>query len=151
MMAWEKNEIGPNTVGRDSWVHFSLSNSEDFTTNKIQNVRKVNLRPLSLSFSRLIINMSHLFKWRHRENVLENFSKFISQERNNGIWTWGVYSSYFKVLVEWQLGLFSKYDLKENRYYDFSRKISISFMFFYKIWVMKDVCKMPRIYLIVNN
>ena len=31
---------------------------------------------------RLIIDMSHLFKLRHRKKVLENFQKLISQERH---------------------------------------------------------------------
>ena len=44
--------FNPQAIGKDSWVHFSLSNffSESFTANKFKNVTKVNLSFLALIF-----------------------------------------------------------------------------------------------------
>ena len=47
--------------------------------------------------------MSHLFQLRHGKNFLDNFQKFISQERSIGISIWRANYLYLNVIFRWQL------------------------------------------------
>ena len=70
-------------MGFSSLVSFHLFSRGRFTANKFQNVTNVKFRSENLFLIlRLIINMSHFCKLGHRKQVLENFRKFISQERH---------------------------------------------------------------------
>ena len=53
---------------------------------------------LQFLFIRLITYKSHLYKLRHREEVLENFRKFISQERHIRILIKGAHCFFFEDL-----------------------------------------------------
>ena len=70
----ELAEINPHAVGTDSRVQFSLS---------------------LFLFLVFIKNMSFRCKLGHRKNVLENFRKFISQERHIRSLIKGAYKFYF--------------------------------------------------------
>ena len=71
--------------------------------------------------------------------VLENFQKFISQERYIGISILGADCLYFNLVFKRQLVSLSKFDFHENRNYTFSRKnMKIVFQ------MMKDISKKSK-------
>ena len=52
----------------------------------------------------LFVNMSHLYKLRHRKNDLKNVRKFISQERHIRILIWSVYNlSLFQLTFQMRI------------------------------------------------
>ena len=59
--------------------------------------------------------MTYVSKLRHRKKALENFGKFISQERHIIILICRACCLYFTLLFKCQLTL--KYNFYENRYY----------------------------------
>ena len=68
------------------------------------------------------INTSDLSKLRHHKKVLENFWKFISQERHSRIFMRSAYYLYFKIVMS-----------------NFSEKLrKFSFIFLSQIQMMKD-------------
>ena len=95
-------------MGLRSPFQFQEFSRRHFKTNKLQKVTIVKFRPLPLIFFfRLIINMSHLFKLRHRKKVLESFRKFISQERHIGILIWTARWLYFNLHFKWNITVLS--------------------------------------------
>ena len=85
MRSFMHHYTNPQAVGGDSGAPFSLSNFlEDIlqsTSFKMSTTSNSGLKLLFLIINLTII-MIHLFKLCHRKKVLENFRKFISQERH---------------------------------------------------------------------
>ena len=75
---------------------------------------------LQFLFIRLITYISHLYKLRHRKELLENFRKFISQERHIRILIKGAHCFFFE-------------DLRKKR--------KLTFMIFNKILILKAIRK----------
>ena len=66
-----------------------------------------------------LYSMIHFCRYRRRKKFLENFRKFISQERHIRILISSTYCLYFNLLFELQLDSLSKYDFYENRSFEF--------------------------------
>ena len=108
-----KKWVSLSAVGRDFWMHFSLSyflklilqlTSFKISLNSISGLK------LKLFFLRLIINMSNHCKLRHRGMILLNFRKFIPRERHIRIWGahFFIWSSNFKLSLQTEIRLLIK-------------------------------------------
>ena len=95
--------INPLTDGRDSSVDLTLSKFETFYSQQVLYFHT--FQPQDLSFN-LIFPFSHKYESSlyipSSLRVLENFRKFISQERSIRIVIKGAYCFYYKDLFEWQ-------------------------------------------------
>ena len=94
----KKNYLNPNAIGRN----FELFSRERFTANKLKNI--INFRSLALFFSSFdnkhgLCYRGHLCKLRHHKKVLENFRKFIPQERHIRISTQGVVLYFYRMPI----------------------------------------------------
>ena len=91
----------------------------------------------------LVINYIHLWKLRNRKKSLENFRRFISQERYIRILIWSACCLYFNVFFNYKSCSYSKlwFLLKS-----LSRKIKkiVINIFKKRNKIMKDICKKPR-------
>ena len=84
--------------------------------------------------------MSHLCKSRHRKKVLENFLKFISQERHTRILNWSAQCLYPNLFLNRNEVHNLNMNFTKIVITNFHEKLrKLSFMFFSEIQIIKDV------------
>ena len=89
-----------------------------------ENVTIVNQKSSAIIFSfPSNHNKSYLCKLRHRKKVLKHFRIFISQDQHIRTLIWSAYYLFLKFLFKTQLCSYSKYDLNDNRNYEFVKKL----------------------------